>query len=196
MHVAQKMWMFPHVVANTCCKHLVSKPKFFVEDFLVYYMSHQKTFGICDVEKWLFMNFFNYAMHFITFIWNCLCKVRKYDANFTFNFANIANLFIWNAYQFPHLKWCMCTSNSTNAWWNPTPSLMKCSIYIFMFLHFPCVWCEKSKDYASLFASMLEKTCKSWTWKAISLNLKKYIFWLRQFWWSWRWWFQVSPFSL
>lgn len=92
---------------------------------------------------------------------------------------------------------CMCTSNSTNAWWNPTPSLMKCSLYIFMFLHFPCVWCNKSKDYASFFASMLEKTYKSWTWKTISSNLKKCIFWFSQFWWSCCWWrFQVSLFSL
>jgi hypothetical protein len=53
-------------------------------------------------------------------------------------------LFIEMPYQFPHLKWCMCTSNSTNAWWNPTSSLMKCSLYIFMFLHFPCVmWQEQ-----------------------------------------------------
>ncbi len=70
----------------------------------------RRTFGICDLERCMCKNYANCSRHTITFIWNCLCRNKEYDANFMCKFVHITNLFTLNAYLSNCLKWSRCTS--------------------------------------------------------------------------------------
>lgn len=146
-------WFFMLLILNDK-KYSVSKPKFFVENFLVHYMFQRKTFGICDLERCLCKNYANCSRHIITFIWNCLCRKKEYDANFMCKFVHITNLFTFNAYLSNCLKWSRCTSK-----WQRQSNFKLDEMFIIHIYAFALPLCvlSKSKDNAFFFALVWKK---------------------------------------